>query len=147
MRIKTSTVKRALAGCCAVFCATSAWAQQDVTQPGDTIFASSSNSPGSEGVANAIDGQQTKYLNFDSRTPEPVPASGFAVTPSVGVTRVTGMRIQSANDAPERDPKTVVLEGSNDATLTAYTGGTWEAIATVDVPAFAARFQTQEFSF
>src|SRR5690606_22864883 len=37
----------------------------DVTQPGDTIFASSVNSPGSEGVANAIDGSQTKYLNFD----------------------------------------------------------------------------------
>ena len=32
----------------------------DVTSPGDTVIASSANSPGSEGVANAIDGQPTK---------------------------------------------------------------------------------------
>src|SRR5205809_513051 len=38
----------------------------DVTQPGDPIIPSSPNSPGSEGVANAIDNQPTKYLNFDS---------------------------------------------------------------------------------
>jgi len=45
-------------------------AQSDVTQPGDPVIASSSNSPGSEGVANAIDGKPTKYLNFDSRNAE-----------------------------------------------------------------------------
>lgn len=76
-------------------------AQSDVTQPGDTLYASSSNSPGSEGVANAIDNTQAKYLNFDTRNPNN-PPSGFAVTPSVGVTRVIGMTITSANDAPER---------------------------------------------
>ncbi len=64
----------------------SLWAQSDVTQPGDPLVASSSNSPGSEGVANVIDNQQTKYLNFDSRTPNN-PPSGFIVTPSVGLTR------------------------------------------------------------
>ena len=42
-----------------------ALAQSDVTQPGDAIIASSSNTPGTEGVANAIDGQPTKYLNMD----------------------------------------------------------------------------------
>ena len=47
-------------------------AQKNVLQPGDPIIASSSDSPGSEGVANAIDGQPTKYLNFDSRTPAPI---------------------------------------------------------------------------
>jgi hypothetical protein len=46
-----------------------AQAQSDVTQPGDPIIASSSNSPGSEGVANAIDNTQAKYLNFDTRNP------------------------------------------------------------------------------
>ena len=36
---------------------------QSVAQPGDPVIASSANSPGSEGVANAIDGKPTKYLN------------------------------------------------------------------------------------
>jgi hypothetical protein len=121
-------------------------AQSDVTQPGDPLIASSSNSPGSEGVANAIDNQQTKYLNFDSRTPNN-PPSGFIVTPSVGVTRVTGMSIQTANDAPERDPATVTLEGSNDPSVTTWSAGNWEMIATVEVPPVATRFLTRSFSF
>ena len=39
----------------------------DVTQPGDALIASSDNSPGSEGVANAIDGQpyQIPQLRYD----------------------------------------------------------------------------------
>ena len=48
-------------------CATASYAQKNVVQPGDPIIASSSNMPGSEGVANAIDGTQAKYLNFDSK--------------------------------------------------------------------------------
>lgn len=131
----------------ALVLSSSAFAQKNVLQPGDPLIASSSNSPGSEGVANAIDGKTTKYLNFDSRTPDPIKPSGFIVTPSIGVTRVTGMRIQSANDAQERDPKTVILEGSNDAAVTAFGEGTWEAIATLDVPDFTARFQWQQLSF
>jgi hypothetical protein len=119
----------------------------DVTQPGDPIIPSSSNSPGSEGVANAIDNQQTKYLNFDSRTPEPVPPSGFVVSPSIGRTLVTGMTIQTANDGPERDPKLVLLEGSNDLTISAYNEGNWEPIVTNDVPVTTARFQTQTILF
>jgi hypothetical protein len=121
-------------------------AQSDVTQPGDPIIASSSNSPGSEGVANAIDNQQTKYLNFDSRTPNN-PPSGFIVTPSVGVTRVTGMSIQTANDAPERDPFTVTIEGSNDPSVTDFASGNWEIIANIEVPAITGRFVTRSFSF
>src|SRR5262249_42234493 len=82
---------------------------QNVIQPSDPIIASSANSPGSEGVKNAIDGTQAKYLNFDSATG----TSGFIVTPAVGATWVTGVAMQSANDAPERDPKVVTIEGSN----------------------------------
>ena len=122
-------------------------AQKNVLQPGDTIIASSSSSPGSEGVANAIDGKSNKYLNFDLATDTGLKPSGFAVTPSIGVTRVTGMRIESANDAPERDPKTVTLEGSNDPALTTFDAGNWESITTVNVPAFAAREVWQSFSF
>ncbi|MGZ8920822.1 MAG: hypothetical protein ACXW3L_07550, partial [Limisphaerales bacterium] len=147
MRYKSSFPWRTCAWTVLLASTTALWAQSDVTQPGDPLIASSSNSPGSEGVANAIDNQQTKYLNFDSRTPEPTPPSGFVVTPSVGVTRVTGMRIQTANDGPERDPKIVTLEGSNDSTVTTFAGGNWEMITTIDVPAVTGRFLTRSFSF
>src|SRR5207247_9749519 len=70
------------------------YAQSDVTQPGDPIIASSSNSPGSEGVANAIDNTEAKYLNFDTRNPNN-PPSALVGTPSASVTRVIGMTIQS----------------------------------------------------
>ncbi len=130
----------------ALLSALAAQAQSDVTQPGDPIIASSSNSPGSEGVANAIDGKPTKYLNFDTRTGGK--PSGFVVSPSIGVTVVTGITLQSANDAIERDPKIVTLEGSNDDTVTAFSAGNWEAITTLsDIPAYTSRFQTQAFSF
>jgi len=123
------------------------FAQKNVLQPGDPIIASSANSPTTEAVANAIDGAPTKYLNFDTSTGKGLLPSGFVVTPSVGVTRVTGMRIETANDGPERDPKTVTLEGSNDASITSFSGGNWEPIATIDVPASTTRFLTREFDF
>lgn len=102
----------------------------DVIQPGDALVASSDNSPGSEGAANAIDNQPTKYLNFD------ILDTGFTVTPSIGATIVTGISLQSANDAPERDPASYTIEGSNDD------GATFELVASGDVPAFPARFAT-----
>jgi len=56
-------------------------------------------------VGNAIDNGPAKYLNFDgANNAKP---TGFVVTPAVGATRVTAMSIESANDAPERDPKVV----------------------------------------
>jgi serine/threonine protein kinase len=129
-------------------------ASRDITQPGDLIFASSRNSLGSEGVANAIDNNEaTKYLNWDSgRDGNQIGTfspSGFAVQPAVGSTVVTGMGIQSANDAPDRDPDVVVLEGSNDTNLTSYASGVWTPITTISNIAvgFIAPFQSQEFSF
>jgi len=110
-------------------------APQDVTQPGDDIVASSDNSPGSEGVANAIDNQPTKYLNFD------ILNTGFVVTPSVGETIISGISLTSANDAPDRDPTTYTIEGSNDG------GATFEFIVDGQVGAFADRFVTQTFFF
>jgi len=119
---------------------------QSVVQPGDAIIASSSNSPGSEGVANAIDGKPTKYLNFDAKNN--ADTAGFVVTPSIGKTLVTGMSLQSANDAPDRDPKVVTLEGSNDAEASGWASGNWELIAQIDdIPTFEARFETKTFSF
>src|SRR5204862_386886 len=82
---------------------------QDFTLPGDPLVPSSNNSPGSEAVANAIDNvPTTKYLNFDRLN------TGFTVTPRVGGTTLSGLSFVSANDAPERDPATYVLTGSED---------------------------------
>jgi Concanavalin A-like lectin/glucanases superfamily/Immunoglobulin domain len=118
---------------------------QNIIQPGDPIIGSSANSPGSEGAANAIDGKPTKYLNFDTRTGGK--PSGFVVTPSVGVTRVVGISMQSANDAPERDPKVVTIEGSNDESPT-WDTGTWELITRLEnIPAWSGRFEVQTLSF
>ncbi len=106
----------------------------DVTKPGDPIFASSLNSPGSEGVRNAIDNQLTKYPNFD------ILRTGFTVIPSRGGTLVTGLALTSANDAPERDPASFLLEGSID-------GISFFTISTNSLPAFTARYQTRYIFF
>jgi hypothetical protein len=75
--------------------------------------------------------------------------SGFSVQPAVGPTIVTGMGIRCANDAPDRDPDVVVLEGSNDANLTSYDGGTWTPITTISniAAGFTVRWKSQEFLF
>src|SRR5215216_7396323 len=95
----------------------------DVTQPGDPIVATSNNTPGSEGVANAIDNAPTKYLNFDRLN------TGFTVTPRVGLSVVQCLTLTSANDAPERDPASYTLEGS-------YDGTNFTLIASGAVPVF-----------
>jgi len=106
----------------------------DVTQPGDTIVATSGNSPGSEGVTNAIDNADTKYLNFD------ITDTGFTVTPSIGLTVVKGLSLTSANDAPDRDPTTYLLEGS-------YDGENFVEISSGDVAGFPTRFHTNYVFF
>lgn len=107
----------------------------DVTQPGDPILPTSNNSPGSEGVANAIDNQPTKYLNFDRLN------TGFSVAPSIGETIINGLKLTSANDAPERDPASYVLSGGPSL------AGPWTLISSGSVPAFASRFDDVEISF
>src|SRR5258706_2221349 len=129
-------------------------ASQHITQPGDLIYASSGNSRDSEGAANAIDNNKnTKYLNWDSgRDGNEIGTfspSGFAIQPAVGPTVVTGMGIQSANDADDRDPDVVVLEGSNDADLTGYESGAWTPITTISniAAGFTERLEAHEFLF
>jgi hypothetical protein len=113
----------------------SLFAASDVTQPGDPILATSDNSPGSEGVANAIDNSPTKYLNFDRLN------AGFSVAPSIGETLITGLTLTSANDAPERDPASYELSGGSSL------AGPWTLIASGSVPAFATRFDKEAISF
>ena len=74
-----------------------------------------------------------KYLNFDKLD------TGLTITTAGGV--VTGLGLTSANDAPDRDPASFVLSGSNDG------GATLTEIASGDVPAFGARFERHEVSF
>jgi hypothetical protein len=69
-----------------------------------------------EPVANAIDHTTWKHLNFGLSPSSPpfIGPVGFIVTPALGPTRVTAVRIYTANDSPERDPADFTLEGSND---------------------------------
>lgn len=107
----------------------------NVLSKDDTIVPSSANSPGAEGVAKVIDGDsKTKYLNFDKLN------TGFTVTPKAGSSVITGISITTANDAPERDPATWQILGSNDGT-------TFEAIASGSVNANPARFRTETLAF
>ena len=108
----------------------------DISAAGDAVVPSSDNHPAGEHAGLAIDNDSsTKYLNFDGANDNP---SGLTITTSGGV--VTGLGLTSANDAPDRDPATFVLSGSNDG------GATFAEIASGDV-AFGARFERQEVSF
>ena len=99
----------------------------DVTQPGDEIVRVDGENdgdgndgppPGAETVENVINDVTQKYLNFLDI------GSGFVVTPSVGPTVVTGLRLYTANDAVERDPASYVLEGgSADGSFTLISEG------------------------
>jgi hypothetical protein len=89
----------------------------DVTAPSDPITIFNGSSPAGEVVAHALDNVTDKYLNYGTSGTQLAPfvgPAGFIVTPAVGGTLVTGVRIYTANDAPERDPAGFKLEGSND---------------------------------
>jgi hypothetical protein len=101
----------------------------------DAIIPTSANSPPAEQAPNVLDQDSaTKYLNFDKLN------TGFTVTPKIGATIITGITLTSANDAPERDPASYVIEGSN-------SGRIFAVIAKGTVPKFKDRFIRQTFSF
>ena len=106
----------------------------DISKPEDAVVPTSDNSPGAEQASNAIDNDDTtKYLNFDKLD------TGLTVTTGGGV--VAGLGLTSANDAPDRDPASFVLSGSNDG------GATFTEIASGDVPAFGERFERKTVNF
>lgn len=86
--------------------------------------AGANNYPAAETPAMAIDGStSSKYLNFAEIN------TGFIVTIPGGLTTVTGFQFTAANDAPERDPITVSIEGTSAADpTTAATNATWTSI-------------------
>jgi hypothetical protein len=125
---------------------TTAKEADDVTSPLDLIVTSNTDarSPAAEQVRNAIDNNLlTKYLNFGNDTDTAAPfvgPVGFTLTSKTGVSVVTGIAMTSANDAPERDPASYKLEGSND-------GATFTVISEGAVPKFSARFVRQVIPF
>src|SRR5262249_55925901 len=100
--------------------------------PGNTVAATSANSPPTQTATNAIDNNATsKYLNFDKFN------TGLTITPS-GAGPVRALTLISAEDAPERDPSSFVLEGSND-------GVTFTRITSNAIPPFPTRHFIQSF--
>ena len=116
----------------------------NITRPNDTIVgifntrAGSSSSwmvglySTSENPPKVIDNDiNTKYLNFgDNLGLGDVYGinSGFYLTASVGSSVATGIRFTTANDAPERDPTMITLEGSNNATSDLPSSRSWTLI-------------------
>jgi len=78
--------------------------------------------PTAEAPPNAIDNNQAdKYLNFQQS------GAGFIVTPSVA-SIVSQFRFSTGNDAPERDPALITIEGTNSANATTTLNSTWSTI-------------------
>jgi hypothetical protein len=106
----------------------------DITKPGDTVLATSINSPAGQGATNAIDNSvATKYLNFDKLN------TGLTIT-ETNSTVVQGLTLISAEDAPERDPTSYILAGSHDGT-------NFTTISSNAVPPFITTNSIQSFSF
>ena len=106
----------------------------DVTLPGDAVEgvpnngANSNGWPANETPPMAIDDDVNyKYLHFLGET-QP---TGFQVTPSRGGTVVGEITLTTANDAPERDPISFMLYGSN-----VSINGPWTVIASGPVEDF-----------
>ncbi len=125
MKFRSATSASVLAFSLALACAASAGSVWINVTKGGAADGFPDNWPPAEPPANAVDSNYyTKYLNFEKEN------TGFTVaatTPSVPVTRVI---FATANDSPERDPASYVLEGSNDG------GASWTQISAgnLDLP-------------
>jgi hypothetical protein len=106
----------------------------DMTTAGDIYIPTSANSPIDETADLAIDNTiMTKYLNFDEFN------AGLIIFPS-GNRVVQALTLISAEDAPERDPSSYLLEGSDD-------GINFTQISSNAVPLFIDRHSIQSFNF
>lgn len=76
--------------------------------PGPAASQGNSSYPANESPINALDGNaSTKYLNFGEQN------SGLIITPASGASIARSMRLTTANDAPERDPASYEIYGTN----------------------------------
>ncbi|CAN5427888.1 hypothetical protein BH23VER1_BH23VER1_25180 [soil metagenome] len=82
--------------------------------------AETNNWPAAEPPPAAIDGANSKYLNFGELN------TGFFVTPAAGPSVVTGLFLMTANDAAPRDPLTFSLYGTNTQTASGGAGTTFD---------------------
>lgn len=82
----------------------------DVTQPGDAITGVNITAFGDGSPTYAID--DSMNTKFGANTSGGVP--GLVITPAVGRTVVSALRIYTGADTPSRDPSSYVLEGSTD---------------------------------
>ena len=93
----------------------------DVATAGDPIadFGDAGTSPAGADVTYAIDHTSSKFLTFGLNNGAPFAGPvGLVITPSLGATVVSGLRIYTANDHSERDPANYQLEGSTDGGVT-----------------------------
>jgi cytochrome c5 len=91
-------------------------------------------SPPQESPRQAIDNSATsKYLNFGKE------GSGLVITIPGAPLVVTQLELASANDSPDRDPASYLLEGSQD-------GKTFTRLDTRSIAPFADRFASQRFT-
>jgi hypothetical protein len=78
--------------------------------------------PTAESPPNAINNNQgDKYLNFQQS------GAGFIVTPSA-LSVLTGVHFSTGNDAVERDPEIITIEGTNDPNATTTLNSSWTLI-------------------
>lgn len=104
----------------------------DFTNDGGTVTAEYSDSPNNEGISKLIDNtSSTKYLTFHS--------NGWVQYEANSSYVLTSYTITSANDAPQRDPYSWSLSGSND-------GVNFSQIDSRSGEDFADRFQKKEYS-
>ena len=94
-------------------------AVKGVTAGGANIAPAASDSSSNELVNRVIDGNQgTKHYIKGTIGGSPSATAGFVIRPGTGESTVTSIRISTGNDVPERDPLTIVLEGSNSESAT-----------------------------
>lgn len=113
--------------------------------PGDPILAVDpdtgveSDYPDGEAPVFALDQDSfTKYLNFGQE------GTGLIVTPAYGASIIRSFNMTTANDAPERDPATWEIYGTNDPITSADNSGgdeeSWTLIASGDADLPEDRF-------
>ncbi len=131
------TFGMAAALCGVLLMAGSAAAQAPLLQVGDSIVPidiipdSRSAHPAGEASVHAFDGlTNTKYLNNG------IVQTGVMITPTGGASTITGLQLTTANDAPDRDPTSWTIWGTNDVINHAgldnsdSSGFNWTQIAT-----------------
>ena len=91
--------------------------------------------PAAEAAPNAVDGlANTKYLNFGGgggagvQTTSKGLGTGFYITPSVTDSIVQSFQFTAANDAVNRDPLTITIEGTNATGAALAQGSSWALI-------------------